>query len=737
MSKFEQKKDTEKPKFIPKKLDKSKLEIFMKKEDREEKHKLIPNKLSKNRIEITNQEKKQKPEIIPKKFNLKEKEQKIKEDKILIQKNNLKNIEKEEKINTKALNTENNFYTESNPKNELKIIIKNIPKKINIQERFNKMLDEKNSKNKKEKDTIYEPNTKNKIQNKFSEFVNSINKSEKERKQFEEDKKNIEIQKTKKKEDIRKREEERIKLEEEKRKEAKEQILIKLEKEKLEENKRIEEKRKKHEELLKKREEENKKREEQWRIQQEIWKKEDEERKLKKEKEKREREENEKKKRKQREEERKKKEEEKKKKEEEKKEKDRKRYEEYKREQEKINKEREEEKRRMMEEMENKRKEEDAVLKSEVLEKLNKKEEDLTEAELTKLINDLNLKKKLEEYEKIKFQNFEGKEGKEGKDIRYTLEEIKEISTDRVINLEVTSAGKIIVITQKKDSDFSTITIYKENTHEVEKSEVIESKVNSFKIKKNNIYCALSRRFDNILIMSLDNFDDKIYLNGHSCEVTDILYMSYYLISTDIEGNIKVWENNKYKKSINDFLKIINTVTDINSLNQIAILSFNEELIKFYDLRYTLVKPIATITHIQGSGYKNNMLKLNKNILAVSGSYIYIIDTKSFIIANIVNCFYSNVCISNSLSLIGKKGYLFVGQALTNKFDDSFEKGTIGYYEYNFNDSLIPDKNTLIKIASKNHCHELFINSIRSFGNDTFVTGSYDGKIKFWKLKYI
>ena len=184
MSKFEQKKDAEKPKFIPKKLDKSKLEIFMKKEDREEKHKLIPNKLSKNRIEITNQEKKQKPEIIPKKFNLKEKEQKIKEDKILIQKNNLKNIEKEEKINTKSLNTKNKFYAlnESNPKNESKIIIKNIPKKINIEERFNEMLDEKNSKNKKEKDTIYEPNTKNKIQNKFSEFVNSINKSEKERK---------------------------------------------------------------------------------------------------------------------------------------------------------------------------------------------------------------------------------------------------------------------------------------------------------------------------------------------------------------------------------------------------------------------------------------------------------------------------------------------------------------------------------------------------------------------------
>ena len=95
------------------------------------------------------------------------------------------------------------------------------------------------------------------------------------------------------------------------------------------------------------------------------------------------------------------------------------------------------------------------------------------------------------------------------------------------------------------------------------------------------------------------------------------------------------------------------------------------------------------------------------------------------------------VFISNSLSLIDKKGYFFVGQTMTNKLDDDREKGTIGYYEYNFNDSLIQEKNTLIKMASQNRCHELFINSIRTIYNDTFVTGSDDGKIKFWKLKSI
>lgn len=52
ISKFEQKKTEEKHKFIPKKLDKSKLEIFMKKENKEEKPKFIPNKLVKIELKL-------------------------------------------------------------------------------------------------------------------------------------------------------------------------------------------------------------------------------------------------------------------------------------------------------------------------------------------------------------------------------------------------------------------------------------------------------------------------------------------------------------------------------------------------------------------------------------------------------------------------------------------------------------------------------------------------------------
>ena len=102
---------------------------------------------------------------------------------------------------------------------------------------------------------------------------------------------------------------------------------------------------------------------------------------------------------------------------------------------------------------------------------------------------------------------------------------------------------------KKKVSTFSTITIYKEKTYVVEKSEDLESKVNSFKFYGNKIYCALSKESNNILIIAIDNFDDKIYLTGHSSEVTDLTYTSKeYLVSADKEGNIYVWKDNQLKK---------------------------------------------------------------------------------------------------------------------------------------------------------------------------------------------
>ena len=273
----------------------------------------------------------------------------------------------------------------------------------------------------------------------------------------------------------------------------------------------------------------------------------------------------------------------------------------------------------------------------------------------------------------------------------------------------------------------------------MERTENLKDLVNSFKIYENKIYCALQKETDNILIISLDNFDDKIYLNGHSCEVSDlVITSSKYLISADIEGNIKIWKDNEFQKSINDFHKRINTITEINERQQrIAILSFNEEKVKFYDLKFSFLKPLSTIDNIKGSGFQNNMVKLNDNLLAISGSYMYIVDTTSFTVINSIYCFYANDCISAPLSLIDNKGYFFVGQAMTNKFDDYLEKGTIGYYEYEFKDDSNPDENPLIKIASKNLCHNSYITCIKSIDEDSLVTGSYDGKIKFWKIKDI
>ena len=485
---------------------------------------------------------------------------------------------------------------------------------------------------------------------------------------------------------------------EEKRKRREEEERIKLEEEEAE-KKRLEEKEKirkqREEEKRRKKEEERKIKEAELKLLQEKWKREEEERRKKEEEE----------------------------------EKERRRLE------------KEEEERRIKEEreLERKRKEKEEILKTETLKKMNKREEDLTDKELQRLLTKINYKVLMEEYEEIIHRSFNY--NKEGKNIKHSFEKIKQISTDNVKNLEVTDTGKIVALTQKggilDEKDCSKITIYKKATYEEEKSETLNSHVNSFKIYGNKIYCSLLKENNNILIISLDNFEDKTYLDGHFYQVTDLTLTSYgYLLSSDIKGNIKVWKDNAIKKSINDFCKKINTVSEINESQQrIAILSFREEKVKLYDLRYNELLPLATINNIKGSGLQNNMLKLNQNILAIAGTFIYIVDINSFIVTNTINCFYANDCISTSLILNENKGYFFVSQAMTDDPDDELEKGTIGFYEYDFDNFIIPDKNPLIKIGSKNSCHESFISSIRSIGEDTIVTGAYDGTIKFWKIK--
>ena len=396
-----------------------------------------------------------------------------------------------------------------------------------------------------------------------------LEEEEAEKKKMEEEWKIKEENWKRERENNRKKreEEERVKLDEEE-----------AEKNKIEEEKRIqyekwkrdaEEKRKRREEEEKKRlkeeEAERKKREEEERIrkqkEEEKRRKKEAELKLLQEKYKRE------------EEERRKKEEEE--------EKERRRLEEEE-EKERQRLEKEKEERTILEERESerKRKERGEILKAEALKKMNKKEEDLTQEELRRLLEKIYIKVRIEEYESITYKKFNYNH--EGKSIKHSFEKIKQISTDKVKNLEVTNTGKIVALTKKgfsDDKDCSTITIYKEATYEIEKSETLKCKVNSFKIYGNKIYCSLSKENDNILIISLDNFEDKTYLNGHSYAVTDLTLTSYgYLLSSDIKGNIKAWKDNKIKKSINDFHKQINTISEINEPQQrIAILSFNEE----------------------------------------------------------------------------------------------------------------------------------------------------------------
>ena len=109
----EQKKKVEKPKIVPKQLDNSKISIFTSKEIKEEKQKKLNEK----------------EEIIPKKFNIKEKEKKWKEDRNLKEKNNSINEEIIHSSNFKGILANYNSSSkkvENNNKKEEKRTLKKL-----------------------------------------------------------------------------------------------------------------------------------------------------------------------------------------------------------------------------------------------------------------------------------------------------------------------------------------------------------------------------------------------------------------------------------------------------------------------------------------------------------------------------------------------------------------------------------------------------------------------------------
>ena len=710
----------------PKKLDKSKISIFEKKKE-DEKPKVKPKKNKLNINEIMEKMKKDRYE--------KEVPKEIKE---------IKKIDTQEHLN-KMISEQNKNPTQDeipqNPPNKLKIneilekmkattkkitVVRKSQSHVNSEELLKIMIKNQNEKFENKKCT--NENITERISS-VSEFVSNINENEK----LEEERKKIEELRKKRLEERKKLEEEKRKERDEKREKEEEERTKKEKEERIKREKEEEERRQKEKEERIKREEEEEERrkkeeeemirlvferrkeeeEERKRIEEERRKWEEEER-IRKEEEKKLKEEE----RKKRAEERKKREEEERIRREKEEEERKKRKEEWLKQIEERRRKKEEERRKRLEEERKKREEEERIRREKEEEERKKREE--------------RWKKEMEEKRK-KEEEFVFEE----KNIKFDFEEIKQISTEKINNLEITNEGKIIVSTFKGSG--SNIIIYEENTYEEYEEENridLDSEVTSFVIDNKNIYCSLAENDNNILIIPMDDTDKQFYLNEHSCSVSGVALTHYgKLISADINGKINVWNNFEVYKTINDFKKRINTISEINETKQrIAILSFSSETVKFYDLRYTEMEPLTSIRNIKGSGLQNNMLKLNDNILAIAGTFIYIIDLNSFIVTNKINSGFGNDTISTYLKLEDDKGYFFISQALTNSFSDENEKGIIGYYEYDFNNPVVPDNNPLYKIGSKVHAHDHFITSIRSINFETFVTGSMDGKIKFWKL---
>ena len=292
----------EKPKIIIKRLNLNEYIPDKGKEKVEERtNKFIPKKIDKKRIEALKNYKNEK-EIIskntpPKKFNadaflekmIKEhyqpKVNNNQEEKKEIKKFNgdeyLKKMQEDEllrqakleiiKITPKKKFDDDYFKELEKSRTKVVIIRRKTPRKINGEEKLIKMkeaqkiLDNNNLIINKDKDSFCELDIKDRDNNKVSQIVSNINEREAEIRKFEEEKKSIELKKAKKIEEMKKREKERKIREEEEKKRRREELRIKREKEEKEQKQRLNElriKREKEEEERKKKEEEEKKRKE-------------------------------------------------------------------------------------------------------------------------------------------------------------------------------------------------------------------------------------------------------------------------------------------------------------------------------------------------------------------------------------------------------------------------------------------------------------------------------------------
>ncbi len=213
--------------------------------------------------------------------------------------------------------------------------------------------------------------------------------------------------------------------------------------------------------------------------------------------------------------------------------------------------------------------------------------------------------------------------------------------------------------------------------------------------------------------LMLKNFNCLLILIGHKSYINYVIELenTKNFVSCSLDQTIRIW-NIETKQIISNYTIEDNVWTLIENDNKILFFPENNEGLFLID--YLIGNIEKKNINISCTG-TNGIYKININLIAVASlTYIYIVDIKNYIINNIMK--------------FDNETYFWCAYLLS---DGSL---VVSGYEPNIIQWDI-NKNELI--SKKMSIHNQSVPTIVEIENNILITASYDGQIKFWKMKYM
>ena len=213
--------------------------------------------------------------------------------------------------------------------------------------------------------------------------------------------------------------------------------------------------------------------------------------------------------------------------------------------------------------------------------------------------------------------------------------------------------------------------------------------------------------------LMLKNFNCLLILIGHKSYINYVIELenNKNFVSCSLDQTIRIW-NIETKQIISNYTIEDNVWTLIENDNKILFFPENNEGLFLID--YLIGNIEKKNINISCTG-TNGIYKININLIAVASlTYIYIVDIKNYIINNIMK--------------FDNETYFWCSYLLS---DGSL---VVSGYEPNIIQWYI-NKNELI--SKKMSIHNQSVPTIVEIENNILITASYDGQIKFWKMKYM